>query len=582
MINLTKEVQKSLGSCNCVLVVPDGYPYEDKNNPLTLLAHSAVETLQCYSIINTKYKKSITDLTNTEQIRKNKRITREFLLPLVHFKEEIRGNNQTPLVIILESAPETTLHSEEITPANLILGVGQGVRHSSNHPHRPTFAPSIITRLRLSLADNNFTTELAPPTSSFCGHETTSLNQLFSQKNFLEDLYDPNVSSLLLTLNTSSLTHSPEEMKIMGEFLGKAISAFTEQMPLVRKVSRNAIETRDSQDKKYIFRVHDDEDSSIGMLREAYIDELAHSIQKSGLIHPLVLLQKTDGKYKILCGFRRFQALTKLDTEWIEAKIYQESDFSKEDFFDISLAENTKRRNLNPVEIGNFLERAAQDLEMNNADLAEKFGQTLGIGKPNQNVSQSTIHKYRKIDNIRNKGESKEIINDIINEQLHFTIAAEILAPIKNPEERNSFYSNAIKTLSSTRAQAIQIKKLIESHGKPLHTFLETKEVQAAIEKALLSEHKSSAFIQFLQKKQPKKKGTQQAQFQKKVDGIRKSIFGDTPKNDFTILPSRKSRKKEVILQVKLRPDTLSSTIDRLKLLSDHEKHLEELFLNKK
>lgn len=576
--NPPKEVKKVLGNCNCIIVVPDGYPYGNRSNPLAVIGLAAREALQSYAVINTKYKKSITDLTNTELIRKNKRITNEFLLPFVRFKKEIRGNNQTPLIIILQAVNRSHLEREHIPITDIILGFGQGERHNSNHPHRPTFAPSIVNRFRLALADSHFNTELAPPVSSLCGHEATSINQLFSQKNYLEDLYDPNTSSLLLSIRDTSLTDNSSEMQIIGQSLAKAIATLTEQMPLVRKVKRSAIETDTRKDRKYIFRVQDDSDSSMSMLREAYISELAQSIQRSGLIHPLVLLQKEDGKYKILCGFRRFQALKSLETEWIEAKIYQESDFSKEDFFDISLAENTKRRNLNPIEIGNFLESAAQELSLNNANLAEKFGQTLGIGLPNQNVSQSTVHKYRKINAIRTRNESPEIINDIINEKLKFTIAAEILAPIKDPSDRNCFYGQILKPLVTTRAQTIKIKKLIEAQEVTITAFLKRKEVQKAVEKALQEEHKASHFIAFLQRKQ-QKGGNRKArpQFQKQVEQIRSSLFAKRPKGDFKIVEST-GKKKEFTLQVKMRPENLAATIAQLKKLSEHEEKLKKLF----
>ncbi len=581
-IDSTKDIHKTLGSCNCIVVVPDGYPYHGKAHPLTLLATSTIQSMNCYGIINTKYKNSITNLSSVESIRKNKRITNEYIHHLVQFKKEIRGNSQIPLIVILQTAAEATLKGTNIPQTDLVLGFGQGERRKSTHPHKPTFPLSIVTKLRLSLSDNNFTTEIAPPTSHLCGHEPSSLNQLFSEKNFIEDLYDPHVHSLLLTINSASLTDNPEEMKIMGEFLAKAFTSFTEKMPLVRKVRRSSIETATPKDQKYIFRVQDNDDTALNMLREAYVNELALSIRKSGLIHPLILLQKRDGKYKILCGYRRYQALCQLNEEWIEAKIYKENDFTKEDFFDISLAENTKRRNLNPVEIGNFLERAAQELGLNNAALAEKFGQTLGIGKPNQNVSQSTIHKYRKINAIRVKGQSGEIINDIINEKLQFTMAAEILAPIKDVEDRNSFYINVIKALSATRAQAIQIKKLLDFHKKSIQSFLQTKDVQAAIEKALLTEHKSSAFIRFLQKKQPQIRRKQQSQFNKNIENIRSSIFGDAPKGDFKITKPAKGGKNELTLQLKLRPENLNDAIEKLTLLTKHEKELQQLFDLKK
>jgi ParB/RepB/Spo0J family partition protein len=574
-----KEIRKILGSCNCIFIIPDGYPYEGRLNPLTILAESAIDVLHSYGVINTKYKRSIIDLVNTRQISQNKRITNDFLVPIWKFKEEIKGNSQAPLVIILQSSPESVFQALNQPEKDILIGIGQGERNNPDHPHKPTFAPSIITKLRLSLADNDLTSELAPPSSDLCGHESDSLNQLFSRKDLLENLYDVDVSSILLTFNASSMSEEADALRRRGLSLGQAILSFTQKMPFVRKVQITSIDTKTAKDKNYIFRIQNDDDASNSMLREAYIDELAQSIKKSGLLHPLVLLQKRDGNYKILCGFRRFQALSRLHVEWVEAKIYQEGDFSQEDFFDISLAENTKRRNLNPIEVGNFLESAARELNMNNTSLAEKFGQTLGIGRPNQNVAQSTVHKYRKIYDICAKGESKEIINDIINENLQFTIAAEILAPIKDPEDRNSFYTQIIKHLSPTRPQIIEIKRILEAHTTSLKKALEKDTIQSAIQRAQLAEQKGSSLLKYLQKQQPRLVSKNQSEFQSQVTEIRKAIFGDdSPKNDFKISKQGKEKKDEITIQLRIRPENLADTLEKLKRLPDLQESLSHLF----
>jgi hypothetical protein len=213
---------------------------------------------------------------------------------------------------------------------------------------------------------------------------------------------------------------------------------------------------------------------------------------------------------------------------------------------------------------------------MNNSSLAERFGQTLGIGKPNQNVSQSTVHKYRKVFDICQKGESKEMINDIINENLQFTIAAEILAPIKDPEDRNSFYMQIIKALAPTRPQAIEIKKILETLSPHLRNALARDEIQVAIQKALLAEHKSDTFLKLLQK-QPKGNIRSQSEFQNKVTEIRKTIFGtDISKNDFKI--DQQGKGNELTIQVKIRPDNIFEILTKLKGLSDLHESLTQLF----
>jgi ParB/RepB/Spo0J family partition protein len=577
----TKQIKKILGNCNCILVVPDGYPYAGEPNPLTILAESALRTLDSFGVINTKYKRSIIDLASTGHILQNKRVTNDFLLPILKFKEEIKGNGQTPLVIILQLCPEGRFENLNHPGKNILIGIGQGERNNPSHPHKPTFAPSIVTKLRLSLADCGLTSELAPPHSDLCGHEVNSLNQLFSRKDLLEGLYDANVTSIILSFNASSLGEDMTSIQGAGSSLGKAIHSFTQKMPFVRKVKITSIDTSTAKDKNYIFRIHNVEDASNSLLREAYIDELAQSIKRSGLLHPLVLLQKKDGNYKILCGFRRFQALSRLQEEWVEAKIYQEDDFSQEDFFDISLAENTKRRNLNPIEIGNFLESAARDLNMNNEGLAAKFGQTLGIGKPNQNVAQSTIHKYRKIYGICVKEESKEIINDIINENLQFTIAAEILAPIKNPDDRNSFYTQIVKPLSPTRSQIIEIKKILEAQSDSLKNTLEKEGIQSAIQRAKLADDKGLTLLKYLQKQRPRAVSSAASEFQSKVDEIRKEIFGvDSPNSDFKISRQGKKKRGEIIIQLRIRPENMSDTLLKIKRLPDLQENLSHLFDN--
>jgi len=376
--SLTKKIHKILGSSNCITIVPDSFPYAGKENLLTPFASAFIKTIEAYGVINCKYKKTIIDLDHTDDVKKNQRITNEFLKPLYTFKEEIRGNKKIPISLILrmsDTIPQT------VPKTDIVIGTGQGERGNPDRRQRSTFPPSLLTKLRTSLADSGYTTELAPIESLSCGREQNCLNQLFFQKNFVEDNYDPNCQSLLFTFSPQAVGSTIEQAAINGQKMAKGLSHLINEIPLVRQVQLTSIEAVSEKDKKYIFRVSSDEDTAQSLTREGYIEDLAESINQSGLLHPLVLLQKDDGNYKILCGFRRYQAISKLGKKWVEAKIYKENSFSKEEFFNISLAENTKRKNLNPVEIGNFLESAAQELGLNNAHLAEKFGQTLGDRK---------------------------------------------------------------------------------------------------------------------------------------------------------------------------------------------------------
>lgn len=576
-IGLTKKIHKILGSSNCIIIVPDSFPYAGKENLLTVFAMAFIKSIEAYAVINCKYKNSIINLDHIDDVKKNQRITNEFLKPLYTFKEEIRGNKKIPVSLVLKTNNSSP---EALSKVDITIGTGQGERGNPRRKQRSTFPPSLLTKLRTSLADSGFTTELAPTESSYCGRKQNCLNQLFFQKNFVEDNYDPNCQSLVFTFSPQALGKTVEKAAQNGQKMAEGFSHLINEMPLVRQVQMTSIEAVSPNDKKFIFRVTSDEDVTQSLTREGYIEELADSIKQSGLLHPLVLLQKDDGNYKILCGFRRYQAISRLGRKWVEAKVYKEDSFSKEEFFNISLAENTKRKNLNPVEIGNFLESAAQELGLNNAHLAEKFGQTLGIGKPNTKVSQSTIHKYRKINSIRTSKESPEIIRDIINEQLQFTIAAEILAPIKNHIDRNNFYFDIIKPLQPTRPQILQIKKLFDGLGSSYTEILIQPTIKQYIEKALHHEACAIHFINRLKTfKNSKTKSAPKNPLQKKTAALQSILLHkDMRKSDLKLIPSKNRMKNEFTIQVKIRPDNIQEAIKTLSTIVSHQQQVTDIF----
>jgi len=562
-----------LGRNNILVIIPHAHKEQtgEEVSPMAILGHSLAGHLHCYTVINARYKQSIVDMTDVRAVRKRKKVTDDFLTRIKQFKDEISENDRQPLIIILQIADVGARPK-----ADIIFGYGQGERSRPDRPHRPTMSPSLLSKIRMAVEDLGFHTELADTATDTTGRESYSLNQLFRQKNYVDGFYDPAVRSILLTLAPDIIANK-QEAKQTAAKLSNALSGFAEPMSLVRQVSMDTIDTISKQDLRYIFRVHGDNQYN-DMIREAYIDELSRSIKRNGLLHPLVLLQKNDGKYKILCGFRRYQAIKRLDWQWVEAKVYNEGDFTTEDFYNISLAENTKRRNLNPIEIGNFLESASRDMGLNNARLADQFGETLGIGKPGKKVSQSTIHKYRKLNQIRERKESAEMISDVINDKLQFTIAAEILAPIKDATDRDSLYLEIIKPLTPTRPQLLQINKLLaESHSK-LSKAISTVQVKQALEKATEAKQKASTFIRLLQQQKASQPQKLKKAFNAKVDTLRRNIFGKKAnKQDFNITPSNKTGKGELTLHVRLKEQSAEQTIAHLKELLDDKKQLDDL-----
>ena len=571
--NKERTIDTLLGANNILAVLPHAQKKlpDEASPPMTILGRELAKQLGCYAVINGKYRPELVDMNDVRAIRKRKKVAKDFLIRIREFKEEITENDLLPLVLVLNEGA-----SGDGQQSDILIGYGQGERNHPERPHRPTMSPSQLAKIRVSLEDQGFSTDLAPTDSSLCGREEYCLNQLFRQKDFLDSFYDPAVRSLVLTLAADRVQNC-DRARETARALTAALQPFAETISLVRKVAVDAIEVEKPQDLRYIFRVHGD-DQYTDMVRESYIEELARSIAKNGLLHPLVLLQKKDGRYKILCGFRRFQAIRRLGWQWIEAKTYSEEAFTTEDFFNISLAENTKRRNLNPIEIGNFLESAAEELGLNNTILAERFGESLGIGKPGAKVSQSTIHKYRKLYQIRKRGESPEMIVDVINDRLQFAIAAEILAPIQDARDRDSLYLEVIKPLAPTRPQLVQIVKLLGKIDRRLSQAIATPFVSKALSKAAGARQRANSFIAALQRKTEKKEQDREEKIAATVSELRQNFFGKKAgKLDFNITRSKRGKKTALTMHVRLQQDSMEETIDKLQQLLADKKEIKKL-----
>lgn len=558
---LPQTIHRILGSNNILIVVPDGYNTASGDQSGKYLADMALilaAKLSSYAVVNTKYKREIMDLCDVVAIQARPKVRDSFLLPIKKFKDEIGANGLLPLLLLFQ-CPPATKQDEEV----LLFGYGQGERASVETPHRSTIAPSLLSKIRVAIEDQHLRTALAPVDSPYCGRETSHLNQLFRQKQLLPEWYDPTVRSVLITVPPDLVTQR-QTAESFAQMLAPALAPFSLAMSLVRNIDINNIDVTNPDDLQYIFRLQGDERYA-DLLRESYIEELAGSIARNGLLHPLVLLKKNDGRYKILCGFRRFQALKRIDCPTVEAKVYQETDFSSEDFFNISLAENTKRRNLNPIEIGNFLESAANSLGLNNAELAEQFGGTLGIGKPGQKVSHSTIHKYRKVNQIRLRGESPEIISDVINEKLQFSVAAEMLAPIKNSTDRDSLYQQIIKPLAPTRPQLSQLLSHLGRMAPQLNEAIRQEKVQKALAKASKSPQPAATLIKLLQRTTEDQQTTKHTAFESRIDSIRRRYFGARAnKKDFNIVLPTSSNRDELIINFRMKKGETLDILHRL------------------
>jgi len=100
------------------------------------------------------------------------------------------------------------------------------------------------------------------------------------------------------------------------------------------------------------------------------IDELARSIETSGILQPIVVTPEND-HYKIIVGERRWRASQKIGLTKIPAIIRT---IDHVDQIPISLTENLQREDLNPVEIAMAYQKMIKELNYTQQKIAEKVG----------------------------------------------------------------------------------------------------------------------------------------------------------------------------------------------------------------
>ena len=105
---------------------------------------------------------------------------------------------------------------------------------------------------------------------------------------------------------------------------------------------------------------------------EDTLAELAASIKENGVIQPIIV-EKTDNRYRIVAGERRYRAakLAGLDKIPVIVRNYDVADRLQ-----VALIENIQRENLNPIEEAAAYERLIKQLELKQDELAARIGKS--------------------------------------------------------------------------------------------------------------------------------------------------------------------------------------------------------------
>lgn len=101
---------------------------------------------------------------------------------------------------------------------------------------------------------------------------------------------------------------------------------------------------------------------------EGALDELAASIASRGVIQPIIVTAKGQGRYQIVAGERRWRAAQKARLHEIPALVRE---LDEREVMALALIENIQREDLNPVEEARAYHRLSEEEGLTQAEIAQ-------------------------------------------------------------------------------------------------------------------------------------------------------------------------------------------------------------------
>lgn len=209
---------------------------------------------------------------------------------------------------------------------------------------------------------------------------------------------------------------------------------------------------------------------------ESALSELSKSIEKNGVIQPILVRPVAGGAYQIVAGERRWRASRMAGLTEIPVVIREMSD---EEAAVFALIENLQREDLNPVEEAEGIRSLIEEFGMTQEEAADRVGKsrtavtnTLRLLKLPQNIlsmvakGKITAGHARALISLEDEGEMLKIANAVIDNNLTVrevektvksALAGENAKPQKREKKRDKYYDEVELALTHTLGRKVKI-----------------------------------------------------------------------------------------------------------------------------
>lgn len=199
------------------------------------------------------------------------------------------------------------------------------------------------------------------------------------------------------------------------------------------------------------------------------LKELSQSILSLGLIQPITLLRKAEGRYMIIAGERRYRAAQMAGLKELPAYIRE---LEEGQVLELALVENIQRQDLNAIEIALSLESLTRKGRFTHEQVAERIGK-----------NRSTVTNYIRLLTLPG-----EVQLGLTARKISMGHARALLG-LKDPAQQMQLYHKILEDGLSVRQVEQLIRALVEApiaegeQARPTRSIKETDTYQELIDR---------------------------------------------------------------------------------------------------
>ena len=121
-----------------------------------------------------------------------------------------------------------------------------------------------------------------------------------------------------------------------------------------------------------IEKIHPNSNQPRKYFDEQGLKDLSSSIDKQGLLQPIVVSKTSEGNYQIIAGERRWRAVQKLG--WARIPVILKENPKEEQKLVLALIENLQRKDLNPIEEARSFKWLIEHQKWSQQKIADEMG----------------------------------------------------------------------------------------------------------------------------------------------------------------------------------------------------------------